>query len=127
LPRREESFRDATLIKHLDGAGVKTPGSRSVDILTGASFDDDDVDPRQRQLARQHQPGRTSSCDHHRMLGHRHSPANAAPGRDSHLAQSDRAPAPGARTLAANSSTGSALPLDPSAEGNRRIPQLLAS
>ncbi|MCW2712551.1 MAG: hypothetical protein JWP24_2745 [Marmoricola sp.] len=37
LPRREESFRDATLIKHLDGAGVKTPGSRSVEILTGAS------------------------------------------------------------------------------------------
>ena len=41
-------------------------GSRSVDLLVGASFDDDDVDPRQRQLARQHQPGRTASCDHHR-------------------------------------------------------------
>jgi hypothetical protein len=27
LPRREESFRDATLIEHLDGAGVQTPGS----------------------------------------------------------------------------------------------------
>src|SRR5439155_6355783 len=48
LPRREEPFRDATLIEHLDGAGVKTPGSRSVEILTGASFDDDDVDSRQR-------------------------------------------------------------------------------
>ena len=67
LPRGEESFRDATLIEHLDGAGVKTAGSRSVDILIGASFDDDDVDPRQRQLARQHQPGRAASCDHHRM------------------------------------------------------------
>jgi len=127
LPRREEAFRDATLIKHLDGAGVKTPGSRSVEILTGASFDDDDVDPRQRQLARQHQPGRAASCDHHRMFGHRRSPANAAPDRDSHLAQSDRAPAPVVRILPAKSSTGSALPVDPSAEGNTRIPQLLAS
>ena len=128
LPRREESFRDATLIEHLDGAGVKTPGSRSVEILTGASFDDDDVDPRQRQLARQHQPGRTASCDHHRMFGHRRSPANAAPDRDSHLApiataRQRRSPA----SSAANSSTGSALPLDPSAEGNTRIPQLLAA
>src|SRR5437660_1670790 len=118
LPRRDESFRDATLIEHLNGAGVKTPGPRSVEILTGASFDDDDVDPRQRQLARHH----------HRMLGHRCSPAHAAPHRDSHLAQSDRAPAPVARTLAANSSTssGSALPLDPSAESNAPIPRLLA-
>ena len=82
LPRREEPFRDATLIEHLDGAGVQTPGSRSVEILTGASFDDDDVDPRQRQLARQHQPGRTASGDHHRMLGHRcHSPFGRAGSR----------------------------------------------
>jgi hypothetical protein len=41
LPRRDEPFRDASLIEHLDGAGVKTPGSRSVDILVGASFDDE--------------------------------------------------------------------------------------
>ena len=71
LSRREEPLRDATLIKHLDGAGVKPPGARPVDLLTVASFDEDDVDPRQRQLARQHQPGRAASCDHHRMLGHR--------------------------------------------------------
>jgi hypothetical protein len=81
-PCREESFGDATLIEHLDGAGVKTPGSRSVDILIGASFDDDDVDPRQRQLARQHQPGRAASCDHHRMFGHRRSPALSASASD---------------------------------------------
>jgi hypothetical protein len=61
------------------------------------------------------------------MLGHRRSPANAAPDRDSHLAQGDCAPAPVARILPANSSTGSALPVDPYAEGNTRIPQLLAS
>ena len=71
LALREEAFRDATLVEHLDGAGVKTPGPRAVEVLTGASFDDDDVDPRQRQLARQHQPGRAASCDHHRMFGHR--------------------------------------------------------
>jgi hypothetical protein len=127
LPRREESFRDATLIEHLDGAGVQTPGSRAVEILTGAPFDDDDVDPRQRQLARQHHPGRAASCDHHRMFGHRRFPANAAADRDSHLAPSDRAPAPVARILPANSSTGSALPLDTSAEEDTRIPPLLAS
>jgi hypothetical protein len=106
---------------------VKTPGSRPVDIVTGASFDDDDVDPRQRQLARQHQPGRAASRDRHRMFGHRRSRANAAPDGDSLLAQSDRPPGPGARTLPANSSTGSALPVDPSAEDNACIPQLLAS
>ena len=76
LARREEPVGDATLIEHLDGAGVQTPGSRSVELLAGASFDDDDVDPRQRQLARQHQPGRAAAGDHHRMLGHRRSPAN---------------------------------------------------
>ena len=45
-------------------------GARSIHILIGAWFDDDDVDARQRQLARQHQPGRAASRDHHRMLGH---------------------------------------------------------
>jgi len=59
------------------------------------------------------------------MLGHRRAPANAAPDRDTHLAQSDREPAPVARILPANSSTGSALPVDPSAEDNAPIPQLL--
>ena len=43
LPSGEEPFRDATLIEHLDGAGVKAPGSRSVDVLTGASLDDEGV------------------------------------------------------------------------------------
>jgi hypothetical protein len=61
------------------------------------------------------------------MFGHCRSPANAAPNRTGHLAPSDGAPAPAAGTLATNSSTGSALPLEPSAEGNTRIPQLLAS
>ena len=37
----------------------------------GAPLDDGDIDAGQRQLARQHQPRRTASGDHHRMLGHR--------------------------------------------------------
>jgi hypothetical protein len=32
-----------------------------------------DVDPCQRQLARQHQSRRTSAADHHRVFGHRNS------------------------------------------------------
>ena len=40
--------------------------------LAGAPLDNGNVDPRQRQLARQHQPCRTSSGDHHRVLGHSH-------------------------------------------------------
>ena len=70
LPRRNETLRDPTLIEHLQGAGVQTLGSRPVEILAGAPFDDDDDDSRQRQLPRQRQPGRAASCDHHRMVGH---------------------------------------------------------
>ena len=65
----EEPVGDAALVEHLDGAGVETPGSRSVDILIRASLDDDDVDPCQCQLARQHQSGRTPAPDHDRMVG----------------------------------------------------------
>ena len=51
---------------------VQTARARAGEVLAGAPLDDGDVDPRQRQLARQHQPCRTSSGDHHRMLGHTH-------------------------------------------------------
>ena len=78
LALREEALLDATLIEHLDGARVKTPGSLAVEILAGASFDDDDVDPRQRQLGRKHQPGRATSCDHHGMFGHRPIPGSTS-------------------------------------------------
>jgi hypothetical protein len=70
LPLLEKPVGDAALIEHLDGARVQTAGARAVGIRSGASFDDDDVDARQRQLSRQHHPRRTSSSDHHRMLGH---------------------------------------------------------
>jgi hypothetical protein len=63
VPRCQEPVRDATLIEHLDGAGVEPTGARSVDDLAGAPLDDDDVDPRQRQLGGQHEPGRATSGD----------------------------------------------------------------
>jgi hypothetical protein len=74
LSRRHEPVGDATLVEHLDRAGVETPGPRAVEVLAGAAFDDDDVDPRQRQLRRQHHPGRPATRDRHRVLGHRRTP-----------------------------------------------------
>jgi hypothetical protein len=38
--------------------------------LLRTSLEDDDVDARQCELARQHEPRRTAPGDHHRMLGH---------------------------------------------------------
>jgi hypothetical protein len=45
--------------------------TRADEILAGAPLDNGHVNIRQRQFAGQHQPGRTSSDDHHRMIGHR--------------------------------------------------------
>ena len=89
LSLRKEPIGDSALIEHLDGARVQTAGARAGEVLAGAPLDNGDVDPRQRQLARQHQPRRASSGDHHRMLGHRHAPI-----RVTHLATS--APHPSA-------------------------------
>ena len=69
---REEPIGDAALIEDLDGARVQTACARAGEVLAGAPFDNGNVDTRQRQFARQHQSGRTSSGDHHRMVGHRH-------------------------------------------------------
>ena len=70
LPLREEPIGDSALIEDLDGACVQTACARAGEVLAGAPLDDGDVDARQRQLARQHQPRRASSGDHHRMFGH---------------------------------------------------------
>ena len=75
LPLRQEPVGDAALIENLDGAGVQAAGARAGEILAGAPLDDGDVDPRQRQLARQHQPRRTGAGDHYRMFGHSHTPS----------------------------------------------------
>jgi hypothetical protein len=69
---RDEPIGDSTLIEDLDGARVQTAGARAGEGLALAQLDDGDVDPRQGQLARQHQPGRASAGDHHRVLGHSH-------------------------------------------------------
>ena len=69
LSLRKEPIGDPALIEDLDGACVQTACARAGEVLAGAPLDDGDVDTRQRQLARQHQPGRTSSGDHHRMVG----------------------------------------------------------
>ena len=59
------------LIEDLDRACVQTTGARAGELLAGAPLDDGDVDLRQGQLARQHQPRRAASRDHHRMFSHR--------------------------------------------------------
>ncbi len=70
----EKALGDAPLVEHLDGARVEAAGPRPLEILSGASLDDHDVDPGQRQLPGQHQPGWACSGDHHSVLIHRHSP-----------------------------------------------------
>ena len=45
---------------------------RADDVLGGPALDDRDVDPRQRQLAGQHQPRRTGPDDDHRVVAQRH-------------------------------------------------------
>ena len=70
LPLGEEAIDDTALVQHLDGAGVQTSGARAFEPEAGASLDDEDVGPRQRQLRRQHHPRRTAAGDHNCMLGH---------------------------------------------------------
>ena len=73
LSLRKEPIGDSALIEDLEGARVQTACARAGEVLVGAPLDNGDVDARQRQLARQHQPRRTASGDHHRMFGHRNS------------------------------------------------------
>ena len=70
LPLGQESIRDPALIEDLDRARLQTAGARSGEGLARTALDDDDVDARQGQLARQHQPGRASAGDHHCVFGH---------------------------------------------------------
>ncbi len=67
LSLREEPIGDSALIEDLDRARVQTTCARAGEVLAGAPLDDCDVHARQRQLARQHQPCRTASGDHHRV------------------------------------------------------------
>ncbi len=76
LPFREEPIGDAALVEDLDGARVQAARARAGEVLARAPLDDRDVHPRQGQLTREHQPCRTSSGDHHLMLGN---PTHFAP------------------------------------------------
>ena len=75
LSLREEPIGDSTLVENLDGPRVQAARARAGDVLIGAPLDNDDVDARQRQLARQHQARRPASGNHHRMTGHPPAPA----------------------------------------------------
>ena len=113
LSLREEPIGDSALIEDLDGARVQAARARADELLAGAPLDNGNVDARQRQLARQHQPRRTSSGDHHRMLGHRHPPIGTSgmPTRASSPAQSGgahtRTIAPKVRNCTASPAIGS--------------------
>ena len=64
----EETISDATLIEHLDRAGVETSSAHTRELLARAPFDDGHVDPRERQLTRQHEPRWTSARDQDCMV-----------------------------------------------------------
>jgi len=125
LALREEPIGDSTLIEHLDRARMQTAGTRAGEVLVGTPLDNGNVHARQRQLARQHQPGRTSSGDHHRMLGHRHTPAGSTPTSAGRSAQSGgahiRTSAPNSRNRTATPTSGSTPPRESYVDSNTRI------
>jgi len=79
LPLRKKPIGDSALIEDLDAACVQAARARANQILRDASLDDGDVDPRQCQLARQHQPRRASPGNHNRVVGYRFYPHFATP------------------------------------------------
>jgi hypothetical protein len=99
---------------------VQAARARAVDVLARAPLHDRDVDLRQRELGRQHQPGRTSTGDHHRMLGHRRPPAGITPVAQSGGAHT-RTSAPSARNRTASPTIGSASPRNMYVDNNTRI------
>ena len=70
LSLRDEPIGDPALVEDLDGACVQAARASAGEVLVGTPFDNGDVDARQSELGRQHQPRRTSSGYHHRMFGH---------------------------------------------------------
>src|ERR687886_1965566 len=55
------------------------PPARADEVLAGAPLDNSHIDARERQLAGQHEAGRTAAGDHHGMLGHRDAPVGSTP------------------------------------------------
>jgi len=54
---------------------MQTARAKTDEVRSGAPLDNGDVDARQRELGRQHQPGRPAPGNYYRMFGHRHPPA----------------------------------------------------
>ncbi|MGH3959426.1 hypothetical protein [Mycobacterium sp.] len=54
---------------------MQTTCPRANQVLVFTPLDNGNVDSGQRQLARQHQPRRACSGNHHRMLGYRFDPS----------------------------------------------------
>ncbi|GAB3096952.1 hypothetical protein GCM10027054_25240 [Isoptericola nanjingensis] len=75
-PLGEEPVGDAALVEQLDRAGVDPAAARADEVLRVASLEDDDVRPREAQLARQHEPRRAAAD--HRHVVHREPPASLA-------------------------------------------------
>jgi hypothetical protein len=68
VPLRQESVRDAALVKDLDRPGVQAQPTGTRDLVPRASLDDRDIDTREGELGRQHQARRASAHDHDRMV-----------------------------------------------------------
>ena len=71
LPSLDEPIDDAALVEHLERAGMQPTRPGAVQALVRPPFDDGDIDARERQFSRQHQTGRATSYDNHRMLSRR--------------------------------------------------------
>src|SRR6266540_5692110 len=96
---------------------MQTACARAGEVLAGAPLDNGNVDPRQRQLARQHQPCRTSAGDHHRVLGHSRTPVVITPVPPAHQIPPRRVPATAPRVPP----SVSASPRDPYVDNNTSI------
>ena len=70
----EGSIGDAALIEKFDRPGMQPACARPLDILVHALLDDRNVGAAQRQLAGEHQPGRTAADNDHIMLECLHVP-----------------------------------------------------
>ncbi len=67
-PLPTETLGDSALVKHLSRAKLQAASAKAGKLLTGTPLNNRDIDLRQRQLACQHQPGRTGPNDYNCMM-----------------------------------------------------------
>ena len=65
---QDETLGDAALVEHFDRAHVQAACARTFELLARAPLDDHGVDARERELAREHEPGRPAAGDDDGML-----------------------------------------------------------